>query len=397
MPITKKQYQEFGLPALAILETVLTKGASPGTTAMGQQEVLRKGEDRLRADQETARKRALEKRTMGREDLEFEQGQTKFKQGQQKFDLETEQAAIASAALKRAKGELTTDITAAGSDPNKQRKAIQKYMLSVGNPSQIMSSFAAPKKSLEEVFASGLDMNRKKQEQAAEIKSQAAGKESIKETKINFAKSKSLLRVLWKKKQAQLQEGVPGGGFGRGLIREGGAALRLEGFPATAAFDGQRTETAIGLMRVLTGQNRAVESILAQIKKSLPDGLDPQGIAASKIAQSVENGFGLVKAMEKQGITNRELAKFSQKELSDPNSPINQRISSITPEELDANEKLEARAAIIDVLGFDPDEGGSEVAGQTPPADPIMQELIRRAKAGDTKAQQGLTQRGIRF
>lgn len=51
-------FKKFGLPALAVLETIATKGKSPGTTAMTQQQIFRQAE----LDKERQRQEALDRR-----------------------------------------------------------------------------------------------------------------------------------------------------------------------------------------------------------------------------------------------------------------------------------------------------------------------------------------------
>lgn len=63
-PLVQK-YQNYGLPILAVLETILTKGKSPGTTAMNQQQIFRDAADKRVAYEnmlEQAKGTALERK-----------------------------------------------------------------------------------------------------------------------------------------------------------------------------------------------------------------------------------------------------------------------------------------------------------------------------------------------
>jgi hypothetical protein len=61
----KSIVRDIGLPLGAVLETIATKGKSPGTVALTSQQILHQAEQRRREEEERARQRAMQERIFG--------------------------------------------------------------------------------------------------------------------------------------------------------------------------------------------------------------------------------------------------------------------------------------------------------------------------------------------
>jgi len=177
----------------------------------------------------------------------------------------------------------------------------------------------------------GAKLQAKEQEQISEAKIKSKG-EVLKlsdKAKANFGRTVSMFKniVAQQKGAAEEQGGL---GLGPGLRGQIMSGLRQPGYGRAAAFGGQRTETALSLNNILTGQNRAIRSVIEMILGTLPTPLDPEDQVAGKLAQSIKNSYMLIKSFEKSGI---DFKKMSQDELDslDANSLI--RGFTLTPDE----------------------------------------------------------------
>jgi hypothetical protein len=68
MPDSTERFRKFGLPILGVLETIATKGKSPGTTALNAESIFQQREDRaanLKKEEQAARDRALQRQLTG--------------------------------------------------------------------------------------------------------------------------------------------------------------------------------------------------------------------------------------------------------------------------------------------------------------------------------------------
>lgn len=142
----------------------------------------------------------------------------------------------------------------------------------------------------------------------------------------NFGRAVSLFsnivaqqKGMQEEQKKYLQEkGIETTGLGllAGTAGRFGTALKRPGFGRTAAFYGQIAETAIGLNSILTGQNRVIRSVVSMIQRTLPDPRDTEEMSATKLAQSIKNSYGLVKAFEKAGYTPQKLNTMTPAELN---------------------------------------------------------------------------------
>lgn len=159
----------------------------------------------------------------------------------------------------------------------------------------------------------------------------------------SFNRVRGLFEGLVSQKKASLEE-TGGGGFVKGKLGAGAAGLRVPGFESTAAFEGQRKETAAALVRIITGQNRFIRSLFTAIETTLPTVEDTESFANEKIAQSIKNAFRLRKAMLENNITESTLQGLSGQELEDT-------VSNIPPSVLNKQEEKEADKIIANILG----------------------------------------------
>ena len=172
---------------------------------------------------------------------------------------------------------------------------------------------------------------------------------------VNWAKVQNLMKNIWDRKKEQL------GDTGAGLL-VGGAKValgkaKLPGGEATAKYEGQRTETAMALNSILTGQNRLIEGIFHRIAATLPDELDPKGYAIPKIEQSLRNSFGLIKAMKMNGLLDEEFLQQHEVELPGGEIGVSDayeaRVARLAPAPLEESEEQEIRKIVNYVLGAD--------------------------------------------
>jgi hypothetical protein len=96
----KSIVRDIGLPLGAVLETIATKGKSPGTVALTSQQILHQAEQRRREEEERARQRAMQERIFGLQEKKLigETGQREALQraaGELEDLTPSEQAAIA--------------------------------------------------------------------------------------------------------------------------------------------------------------------------------------------------------------------------------------------------------------------------------------------------------------
>ena len=174
----------------------------------------------------------------------------------------------------------------------------------------------------------------------------------------DFSKTAYLFRNTWDRKKEQL--GSMGAGPIIGRAKEMGAALQVPGQEATAAYDGQVTETALALSRIVTGQSRLVESVFERIARSLPNARDTEPYAKRKLEQSVRNAYGLLKSMREYGTVDR-LQNATDEEIKDRNSDVNREISSLAPSPLDENDERQIQEILKVVFG-----GGERKPGSAP-------------------------------
>lgn len=91
MPFGVQEYRNYALPALAVLETILTRGKSPGTTAMGQERIFQDADNRnyqraqeMKQEQQAAREWALREKLGNAQIGEFEHKKTLEQEARQK-------------------------------------------------------------------------------------------------------------------------------------------------------------------------------------------------------------------------------------------------------------------------------------------------------------------------
>ena len=168
----------------------------------------------------------------------------------------------------------------------------------------------------------------------------------VAKSQVDMDKVEQLFSNLWDRKKEQL--GSTGSGPLVGAAKKGLAKIRAPGGEATAAYAGQVTETAAALNRIVTGQNRVVESIYNRLAASLPDIWDTETYAKTKLEQSIRNSYGLMKAVRKRGIN---LSNYSDEDLANPDSDISQHMASMAPEALDARDNAELQGILDRVFG----------------------------------------------
>ena len=197
-----------------------------------------------------------------------------------------------------------------------------------------------------------------------DIKGQKEREEAGAEAGMGMDKTVNLFKNLWDRKKEQL--GTSGAGVLVGTGKQIAAKARVPGFESTAAFEGQRAETAMALNRIVTGQNRLVKSIYDRLLASLPDGNDTESYARAKLEQSIRNAYGLQKAMRAYGnLTPEEMERIG---------------GSINPDAtVTADDEANIQAIMKQVFGES--KGG---AAKTPSSFPTVttQEQYNKLKSG---------------
>jgi len=153
---------------------------------------------------------------------------------------------------------------------------------------------------------------------------------------------------LFKRTVAQIKgKGEEQGGLGlipgiKGVVA---AKVKIPGYGRTAGMFGQRLETALRMNNMLTGQNRAIKSLINMIYESMPGDFDPPDQIAAKISQSLKNAYVLSKFFAKSGLSPSALNKMSPKDLDMIDVKALVASYNLTPEE-----KREIEMIINDVL-----------------------------------------------
>lgn len=369
-------YRNLVLPVLGVLETIATAGASKGrtvgTSALQQQRRL----DEQALQQQTERERAIDRAAqreltgvqtqLGRKRLEQMGGEPTGMTFEEFGEMTPEQ--ITSMAkyktLQKSPGKLLEQPKAqdfsiedfaelaeiAGMPEGEEKSRRAQTFMARKFPKQYIGKTAFPPSSqLKDVFE-GLALLEREKALAEEIKGRGKIKSEGTKAKVNFSKTLNLFNNLWTKHKGMMKEGAPGGGLIKGGIRKVGSALQQPGFKRTQAFDGQMSETAAAMMRLITGSVRFVSGFYAHLRQSLPDWKNPPEIAAAKISQSVENAYGLARASRQAGLE-ADLQVSTDEELLNPNSEINQQYISLVPEPLNENDKKQIEQALIQVFG----------------------------------------------
>lgn len=177
------------------------------------------------------------------------------------------------------------------------------------------------------------------------------GKETpVQKIEVQFEKVKNLMRSLFERKTESLAE-TKGAGIIKGTLGQIAGAAKIKGFESTAAYEGQRTETALALNSILTGQNRVIKSIVDKILNTLPDVRDPDSYTKAKIKQSLINSYGIVRAVQQAGI---DFNQYTDEALADPNSNVNRQIIALSPKPLSIQEKKDIDKLVNSIFGTGP-------------------------------------------
>lgn len=152
-----------------------------------------------------------------------------------------------------------------------------------------------------------------------------------------------------------------------------GRATKQPGFSRTAAFEAQREETIIGMVPILSGQNRFIKSLGQMIGKTVPGGLEPEDRLATLVAQSVTNAFKITMAFDKGIVTPESARRMSAGQLE---ATINENILLTENEQAVLNE-------IIDDILKTPVAQQRTLEGITP--EEARKELERRRNAKGLK------------
>jgi hypothetical protein len=198
-------------------------------------------------------------------------------------------------------------------------------------------------------------LKKQQQEQESKLKAKAEVFKLSEKGRANFGRAMGMFSTIVAQAKGMQEEqkktlekvGVKTTGLGLlpGLTGALAVKAKRPGFGRTAAFRGQRRETAISLNSILTGQNRVIRSVIGMIFETLPDPFDPEDIMATKLAQSTNNAYRLVKAFQKAGLTPETLQQMSAGELNDIDAK-----SLIALYTLNPNEQKEIDKIIKDIL-----------------------------------------------
>jgi len=136
------------------------------------------------------------------------------------------------------------------------------------------------------------------------------------ETSEGFQKAMGLFSSLVAQFKSKIQQQGGEGGILPGLGGKVRSALKKPGAEAIAAYVGQRKETAFALNRIITGQNRVIESVIEHILDTLPDEFDTPEFAAQKIAQSITNSYRLARAVNTLQLTPAQLDGLQPRQIA---------------------------------------------------------------------------------
>lgn len=131
-----------------------------------------------------------------------------------------------------------------------------------------------------------------------------SGKRQV-EAKERFGRTSGILKQFTAQLRG-LHEDQGGGGLVKGmkgqLLAAKGKIMDTPDGARVEAFKGQRIETALSLVGIVTGQNRMIEGVLNKLLETLPTGYESEAQAEQKLRQSIQNAYRLTKAYEKFGI-----------------------------------------------------------------------------------------------
>jgi hypothetical protein len=183
------------------------------------------------------------------------------------------------------------------------------------------------------------------------------------QTDIRFGKVKSLLKnTMAELKGKVIIQGGRGKGEGiwgnlKGEIGLLGHKLKPEWesfkkFSQVKRYKGQLNETAFAMVGILTGQNRMIEGIYNRVVGTLPGEFGETLLSgAGKLEQSLRNTYGFVKAIQDAGI---DLDKYSDEDLMNPDSEINQRLGNISPLPLTDEEDKQIEDLVFEMITVEP-------------------------------------------
>lgn len=142
-----------------------------------------------------------------------------------------------------------------------------------------------------------LETYKKKKDIDIETTIKKEKEKSKTQSELSFNKVKEMFTVLARVKADQIKE-TGGAGIAGGLIGNTASKLKIEGYEQTGAFAGQRRETAMAMVGLITGQNRMIEGVLKQILSTLPSEYDTASYTLAKMSQSLDNAYGIMKASQ---------------------------------------------------------------------------------------------------
>jgi len=196
------------------------------------------------------------------------------------------------------------------------------------------------------------------QRDVARIGAAVGKKKALKEADVEMGwqRSVALARNTWIQfKNARKEMGLLGefGGLPGRLAERGLAKAQIGDRQAIDAYQGQKSEHALSISGVLTGQNRMIESIVRMIRGTIPDVSDAPAYAAKKLSQSLRNGYRLTIAISRAGLWD-EIEGATQEDKDDINSEINQKVQGLSAATLTPEEEGEIDNIIRSVLDFVP-------------------------------------------
>lgn len=180
------------------------------------------------------------------------------------------------------------------------------------------------------------------------------------------------------------------GGIGsRGKAIKSGVARWMGGegaekFPATSAFEGQKTEVVSRLMPLLTQQGdkpgsvRLVSTVFSKLEKTLPDEVTPPKNAKRMMEQTLRNMYRFARASQRLGLTNETVESASKADLE---------IMS---------EKVAQVAKSIEISGEEKEQLDSLLGESLSPVDEIINKKDRKLKTATPKDLRNLSEQELK-
>jgi len=264
MPITSEQYQKYALPALAVIESIATKGERPGTTALQQQQIFSKAQQ----EQDERKRKALQDKLQ-----QHQLTLSEYKLGEAKRKREAgEQSTLRQQKLREQLG--------LAESPEERQQIISQYAAQ-SDPMEYLKMIAKQQEpDFFDKLAANLAQFKAKEEFKSERKQKEKEKERKRETK-QFKKQFTMLK--------NMGDDVPAAGRIGGFLESAQAMVGAN--PEVKAYEDMVDAFAGTLAKNFGGESgRLTDQDIARIKKMAYKTTDTP--AERKIKKGIWNSLG---------------------------------------------------------------------------------------------------------